>query len=314
MNYQRELISVIIPVYDTGSYLRRCLSSLSSQTYDDLEIIIIDDGSKDELTLSILAEYASKDKRIHVIHKENGGCSRAYNAGLDLAGGEYVMIVYSDDYLDKDAIEVLFQAMKEDDVDLVGASYYLDFDHFRFYRSKIKKEGIYTKPETLHGLCHNTGINNYAWAKLYKAELLKDIRFPIDHDNFSDMEFSALVFLKAEKVKILKRRLYHYYQRKASMTGLMSYKTAHDMFMKFKRQEDLLNKEYPEEHFSNYTNYYRSEMMILLAYLSADDVAKEDVYLPIYDDSRVWLLFKFFRAILSKIVAIKYHLKKIERR
>lgn len=307
MSYIKGLVSIIIPVYNTGIYLRRCLLSILKQTYHDLDIILVNDGSSDETTLSIIAEFKAKDKRIRVYDKENEGYAKTLNFALGLIKGEYTMFVDSDDYIKAETVAKMIA--KIDGVDLVEASYHLKFEHLIFDRARAKKEMILTKPETLHGLCHNTALNNYVWAKLYRSDLLEDIRFPTSYDNFADMEFTAYVFLKAERIRVIKDRLYYYYQRKGSMTNGMSYKTAWAMYDNFKRQEDIINQNYKGDHFSNYTNYYRSEMMILLGYMKEKDIAKDELYLPLYDDRRVWKILKLFRFILWKMVSFKHKLK-----
>ncbi len=306
MAYIKDKVSIIIPIYNTGIYLKRCLDSLLAQTYQDLDIIIIDDGSNDKVTLDIIAGYAKKDTRIRVFHKENGGLSKAYNDGLDKVIGEYTVFVDSDDYLKKDAISLLVS--KCVGVDMVEASYTLKFEHLVFYRTNAKKEMVLEKPATLYGLCNNTVVNNYAWAKIYRSELLEDIRFPTSYNNFSDLEFSAYVFLKASKVRVIKDRIYYYYQRKGSSTNGMSYQEAKKMFYAFKLQEDILNSHY-DGNFTNYTNYYRSEMMILFGYMkNKEKLAKDDIWLPQYDDTKILKILKFFRWLAWKVVCIKYGL------
>ena len=310
MTYIKGKVSIIIPVYNTGIYLKRCLDSIITQTYQDLDIIIIDDGSSDIVTKEIISTYRKLDDRIRVHHKENGGLSRAYNDGLDRVIGEYTVFVDSDDYLKKRAIEILVN--KIDGVDMVQASYSLKFEHLIFNRARAAKEMVIEKPATLYGLMKNTAINNYVWAKIYRSDLLKDIRFPTSYNNFSDMEVSAYIFLKASKVRVIKERIYYYYQRKGSSTNGMTYQEARKMFANFKRQEDILNRHYPG-HFCNHTNYYRSEMMILLGYItSKKDIDKSDIYLPVYDDEKIWPIFKMARWILWKIVCIKYRLGNIQ--
>ncbi len=310
MAYIKGKVSIIIPVYNTGIYLKRCLDSIITQTYQDLDIIIIDDGSSDIVTKEIISTYRKLDDRIRVHHKENGGLSRAYNDGLDRVIGEYTVFVDSDDYLKKRAIEILVN--KIDGVDMVQASYSLKFEHLIFNRARAAKEMVIEKPATLYGLMKNTAINNYVWAKIYRSDLLKDIRFPTSYNNFSDMEVSAYIFLKASKVRVIKERIYYYYQRKGSSTNGMTYQEARKMFANFKRQEDILNRHYPG-HFCNHTNYYRSEMMILSGYItSKKNIDKSDIYLPVYDDEKIWPIFRMARWILWKIVCIKYHLGNIQ--
>ena len=112
------MISVIVPVYNVEKYLRQCLDSVLAQTYRELEIILVDDGSTDG-SGAICDEYATRDSRIKVVHQQNGGLSSARNAGLDLATGEYVAFVDSDDYIHETMLELLYQALVENNADTV---------------------------------------------------------------------------------------------------------------------------------------------------------------------------------------------------
>ena len=112
-----ELISIIVPIYKTEKYLDRCIKSIINQTYKNLEVILVDDGSPDRCGV-ICDKWAQKDKRIKVIHKENGGVSDSRNAGLDIANGEYIGFVDSDDYIHKDFIKILYNLCKENNSDI----------------------------------------------------------------------------------------------------------------------------------------------------------------------------------------------------
>ena len=117
-----DLISVIVPVYNVENYLRECLDSIVAQTYRNIEVILVDDGSKDS-SGKICDEYADKDNRIKVIHKENGGVSAARNTGLDIAKGEWISYVDSDDYIESTMIETLICLAKKNDVELAMCSF-----------------------------------------------------------------------------------------------------------------------------------------------------------------------------------------------
>ena len=122
MNTEKKLISVMVPVYNVAPYITNCLESLIHQTYTNLEIILVDDGSTDN-SLEICQEYAKKDKRIKVIHKENGGLSTARNAGLDVATGDYYSFVDSDDYISTRFYEIMLKIALEHSADIVECDY-----------------------------------------------------------------------------------------------------------------------------------------------------------------------------------------------
>ncbi len=117
MACQNELITIVVPVYNVEKYLDRCIRSIQAQTYKNLEIILIDDGSEDQCG-EICDQYAESDERITVIHKENGGLSSARNAGIDIAAGCYIGFVDSDDYIHPDMYGILYDSMKRNDADI----------------------------------------------------------------------------------------------------------------------------------------------------------------------------------------------------
>ena len=126
-----SLISVIVPIYNVEKYLDRCVESIINQTYKNLEIILVDDGSPDNCT-QMCDDYAKKDSRIRVVHKENGGLSDARNAGMEVATGEYVSFIDSDDYISLDFYETLFQTMIDNDSDIVECSVVKFYENGKF--------------------------------------------------------------------------------------------------------------------------------------------------------------------------------------
>lgn len=207
------LISVIIPVYNTEKYLEACLNSIVNQTYRNLEIILIDDGSTDN-SPNICDKYAEMDSRIKVIHKKNEGVSKARNTGLLYATGDYFHFPDSDDYLEIDAYEYLLQLLNEKNCDAVA------FEHYITYSDR---EIIHKLDESFYGLFDNekTQIklfkgSQFCCNKLYKKELVNDIKFREDIFRGEDTLFSASVLLNAKKVWFDSRPLYHYVQSEES--------------------------------------------------------------------------------------------------
>lgn len=175
----KDLISIIVPVYNAQKYLEECITSVVSQTYRNIELILVDDGSADSSS-EICDEWAKKDKRVQVIHKQNGGLSSARNAGLDIAKGEYISFVDSDDYLPKDALQVLYDGMTEDDhVGVVSGMTYRvvggEVTHFNKIWLRTEKK-IYTPDEFLMAaMSFNTSFT--VWGKLYRKKSIEGIRF-----------------------------------------------------------------------------------------------------------------------------------------
>jgi len=173
----QELISVIVPVYNTEKYLNRCVDSIIAQTYKNIEVYLIDDGSNDNSGL-ICDEYQKKDNRIKVIHKENGGQGVARNVALDECSGEYIYFVDSDDWIEKNAIELMLKSCKENNAQICvcGVNYY----NGAYSRTKIiyQDEKIFSGEEILLEYLTTTNIGCTLWDKLYHKSLFDNVRFP----------------------------------------------------------------------------------------------------------------------------------------
>ena len=186
------LISVIVPVYKVEKYLDRCVESIVNQTYTNLEIILVDDGSPDNCP-AMCDAWAEKDNRIKVIHKENGGLSSARNAGLDVYNGQLLMFVDSDDWVDDDIVSLMYESMLNNSTDMVSCSLY--------YESNVV-EVVTIKDELFCGADIQKAflmdeIRPEAWAKLYKRELIAEQRFDTSVRYAEDIPFNFAVFGKA---------------------------------------------------------------------------------------------------------------------
>ena len=192
----RALISVIVPVYNVEQYLEKCLDSLLVQTYKNIEVIMVDDGSKDS-SGKICDEYAKQNKTFHVIHKENAGLGMARNTGLEYMNGEYVMFLDSDDYLENDCIENLYMNLLENDVDMCKCGFKRVVDSGsviaeRKYEKKVFK-GDYAKKELLPRMIGSSpfehdSIEMCVWGAIYKTEWIKKygLKFPSERTLISE--------------------------------------------------------------------------------------------------------------------------------
>jgi glycosyltransferase involved in cell wall biosynthesis len=217
-----ELISIIIPVYKVEDYIRRCVDSILKQTYGNLEIILVDDGSPDRCG-QICDEYAAKDSRIVSIHKKNGGLSDARNAGMDICKGEYITFLDSDDWVDKNYIEKLYRLLKDTDSDISVCNF------IRTSKEDVEadasKEEIhtYSNLEALDHLESKGDIQLYiqlvvAWGKLYRRSIFEGITYPVG--KLHEDEFTTYKLLyKAGRIVITNARLLYYWQREDSIMG-----------------------------------------------------------------------------------------------
>lgn len=213
------LVTVIVPVYNVENYLKQCVNSITSQTYINLEIILVDDGSTDS-SGEICDEYEKMDERIKVIHKRNGGLSDARNAALDVCKGEYISFVDSDDYISVYFIEILIKEMKKGNCEIValkrGTSYW-DGEEMPLLAVSGGDYDVqyYTAQEALEIMLYQM-IATGAPFKVYHRSIFKDIRFPVGY-LYEDVATTYKTFLKAEKVAIVTADLYAYCMRQNSI-------------------------------------------------------------------------------------------------
>ena len=211
-----SLISVIVPIYKVEDYLDECVKSIVDQTYRNLEIILVDDGSPDKCP-QMCEEWAKKDDRIRVIHKPNGGLSSARNAGLDVAKGDYICFVDSDDFISLDYVEVMYKRIVNDDtVGIVSGMIYRYTDgQITDYNSRwnIQGENIIC-PEDFNINCVNLSISFTVWNKIYRSDLISDVRFREGRTN----EDTLFLYDLGKKIRKSKFRMveiphYVYYYR-----------------------------------------------------------------------------------------------------
>ena len=213
-----DLISVIVPIYKVESYLDRCVRSIVEQTYENLEIILVDDGSPDNCP-AICDAWAEKDSRIRVIHKENGGLSDARNAGLAVATGEYVSFIDSDDQIAPEFLARLYDAMVKTGAEVAEcATDYVDEDGNVLRLRKAADMPEMGKMEALRRLVMENGVYQTVWNKLYRRDVIDGILFAVGKLN-EDEFWTYRVLDRIEKLAIISEPLYHYLQRGSSIIG-----------------------------------------------------------------------------------------------
>lgn len=212
-----DLISVIVPVYNVNKYIRKCVDSIIEQTYTNLEIILVDDGSTDGAEI-ICDEYSKNDKRIKVIHKPNGGLSEARNVGIDIANGKYISFIDSDDYVENNYIELLYKSIKKNDADISVSSYMQVYNDGKKIDKSTGRVACLDSETSLYKMLYNDEIGISAWAKLYKIELFKQIRYP-KGKLFEDVSTTYKLFDIAEKISVCSEPTYNYMIRNNSITN-----------------------------------------------------------------------------------------------
>ena len=217
----KNIISIIIPVYNCEKYLDRCLNSIVSQSYKEIEIILIDDGSTDNSFL-VCNKWANQDRRITVIHQNNQGISAARNAGLDIANGQYIMFVDADDYIDNNLCQILFDEInmtKNADCVICGVSYFDDNGHIgapKVVPDKLFLTGIDLIKDA-YVFNRNRISVIVSWGKLYKRDIWKNLRF-INGLYYEDLDIMPYIYTQCNLVVCVPYIGYYYYQRIGSIS------------------------------------------------------------------------------------------------
>lgn len=235
-------ISVVVPIYKVEKYLNRCVDSILHQTFRDLEILLVDDGSPDNCG-KICDIYAQKDSRVQVIHKENGGLSSARNAGIEAASGEYLAFVDSDDWLDLDMLEILYTAACRYDAQIAECSYR------RIYQDHVEEETpctgaciMATPVEALEGMYDWRNFKPVAWNKLYHRSTIKGERYPIGR--LHEDEFTTYRFVwNARKLVFVDVSKYNYDCSRTDSITTQQFRESHlDACFAFRERVDFLRE------------------------------------------------------------------------
>lgn len=215
---EEPLISVIVPVYKVEPYLDKCISSIVNQTYKNLEIILVDDGSPDNCP-AMCDAWAEKDSRIRVIHKTNGGLSDARNAGMAVATGELMAFVDSDDWIAPDMYEHLYRRLAEDNSDIAACGVQMIWEDKTPSRA-LTREGscVLNQEEAMQAIIEESWLKQPVWYKLYKTALVRDILFPKGKYH-EDVFWSYQAVGRAQRVSVLDHIGYYYLQRGGSIMG-----------------------------------------------------------------------------------------------
>lgn len=258
-----KLISIIVPVYKVEKYLDLCISSIVSQTYKNLEIILVDDGSPDNCP-EICDEWVGKDCRVKVIHKENGGVSSARNAGLDIAAGEYIGFVDSDDYIEPDMYEILYNNILSYNADMCSCNFNcIDKEHNIYNLMKYKNKVIDTSKEIILNYLSDNFVDPCCHSKLYSSKIINNekLRFEVNIKNGEDFLFNYSFFKYSKKVVAIENSLYNYYcEREGSATNVVSY----DIICRWKNTKKVLLDLNDYDIYSVCIKKYGSELLCCL--------------------------------------------------
>lgn len=326
------MISLIVPVYNIEQHLPQCLESIINQTFKDLEILLVDDGSQDCCS-EICNAYSRKDNRIKVYHTKNCGLSAARNYGITKATGEYLGFVDGDDWIEPDMFETLLKNIQEQEADVSICGFYSEYPKKTIADNVVNK--VFDNKHDLLKALISGKLGHGVWNKLYRKKVFKDYRFP-EKRVFEDIATLYKVFAVMKKAVCISKPLYHYRIRKNSITQTYSWKYLIDYWLAIKERNDFFSQE--NEYLSD------KELVDLLQYRSAMAIARtwrwvygctkrDKIFYQSYIDEmraisrqqlpwlgkKEWPLFLRFSCFMSKfdsplVFATLYYLNQVNRK
>lgn len=256
-NSSKPTISVIIPIYNVGEYLYRCLSSVACQTFKDYEVIMINDGSTDD-SAEIASGFADNFVNFNLVHNTSKGVSSARNLGVSLACGEYIAFVDSDDYIDPNYLLRLYQAANMNNADVAHCNYILyNIDSGFLYSVRVRKpkKGIMTNMQMVKKTVSDFYMRSYLWNKLWRRTLFTEHNITFPEMKFEDIATVSKLLYYANKGVILNKYLYYYTIRDGSIVQTVSLQNLHDYILSlgmlrrfFADKHELKSLRYPFWH------------------------------------------------------------------
>lgn len=241
----KEKVSIIVPIYKVEQYIHRCIDSILNQTYKNLEIILVNDGSPDNCG-AIIEAYQETDRRIYVYHKENGGLSDARNYGMQKVTGEFTMFVDSDDWLDHHMVETMVQYSRKYEADIIQSAFYYAYDKALFidhrYDYPNKEPIVLDNKSLMYELIKNNIVKNFAWGKLYRTTKIKTIPFK-KGVIFEDVFWAHHVMHEVDCYVMIYDPFYYYYQRDDSIVATYTLKNL-DIIRGLQERHQFIEKNY----------------------------------------------------------------------
>lgn len=273
-----DKISIIVPIYNVEKYLRDCIESIINQTYTNIEIILVNDGSTDS-SLDICKEYAEKNDKIKIVNKKNGGLSDARNAGLEHATGKYIMFVGSDDYLALNSCEVLYNAIKDSDFEFITANFaFTDSDGIPWKKPMFSDKFQNTPLDIEDYKKSFYLVNSTVWNKIFKKEFLDNNHLKFEVGLLAeDAVFTTLAFLKTKKTYYIKDIVYYYRQRgtKKGSTAISS-NCSLDYFTKVNLAYKIVYENFKKYNEMNFYRYYYAKSTSYILYKFIDTALLSD--------------------------------------
>ena len=278
MDNNTPLISVIVPVYKVEKYLPKCIDSIIAQTYPNLEIILVDDGSPDSCG-SICDDYASRYENIRVIHKENGGLSDARNCGIAAARGEYVGLVDSDDYVDTDMYETLYRLVSDNGADIAMCGLYDVYEGKPAVQVDSIDVSCVDRTVAMKMVLEAKVVSVTAVNKLYKKSMFDQVKYPVGRT--AEDAFVILHLLEqADKVAITNERKYHYFHRENSITTRRYSQRDFDAIRAYEHNYEFITRKFPQLERTARMRLYWANFYVLDKMMLSENATKDD-YMPL---------------------------------
>ena len=278
MKKDNKLISIVVPIYNMEKYLDKCINSIINQTYKNIEIILVDDGSTDKSS-KIINKYKKLDKRIKAYYKKNGGLSDARNYGIDKATGEYIGFIDSDDYIEKNMYETLYNNIIKynADISVVGFNVVYESTDIKNrveYQEVTDKLEIYNRKEAFDLLFDANKFGNFAWNKLYKKELFKNIKYPLCK-KMEDLGTTYKLVEISNKIVYEPLKLYNYFQRSGSIMNNKDLKFMKDIYLLSYERFIYYDNKYGF-NIDNHNNMI-STLLFIYSYVEDEDKLYKDI-------------------------------------
>lgn len=235
-------ISVIVPVYKVEKYIHKCVDSILHQTFSDMEVILVDDGTPDKCG-EICDDYAKKDSRVTVVHKENGGLSDARNAGMPLAKGNYIIFIDSDDYIETDMLEYMYQRLVEAKADMATCGLYEVYAD-RIEQQEEGRDFVCSGEEAFRCILQGHTIRGEIWNKLIRRSCIEDLRFP-KGKLYEDIYFTVDMMQRIQTVAVGTKPKYYYLHREDSITGQAYRPQLYDIIEGYTKNYQEVQKHFP---------------------------------------------------------------------
>ncbi len=294
----KPLISIIIPMYNVQDYIEKCLKSVIEQTYTNIEVLIIDDGSKDN-SYNLAKQFLQNDNRIKIIQQENGGLSDARNTGIIKAKGDYLFFLDSDDYIPPYCIEYLYDLISSNKTKISIGAHTILKNKKSIYKGIGKNQiKVYSQKEILKEILYDVNVDLSAWAKLYKKELFKNIKYPKGLC-FEDTATTYKLLYLCDKVSVGGNSVYFYNIRQNSITTKSDFskkiqlientkEMCSSILEKYPDLEDYTNKRIVWSYFSTLNQYlksnnkkqFKTDKNEIVKYLKSkkNEILKKEIY------------------------------------